>query len=311
MNRLALFAGLLAIGAGWGLTQPLTKIAVSEGYRGFGIIVWQFAIGAALMAVINALRGRGLPMGWLQIRVYLVIALLGTLLPNAATYHAAITLPAGVLALGIALLPLLTYPMALALGLERFAPVRLTGLMLGLGGVLLIALPEASLPEPEMFAALPIALIAPLFYALVVNLLAKWGETGLDPVQVLLGGSLVGIVFAVPVALASGQWISPPARFGSADWAIILLSAINALAYAGYVGMVSRAGPVFAVQASYLITGFGLLWSMWILGESYSGWIWSALALMGAGIFLVQPREVRQAATAALVPGAKADRIER
>jgi len=31
-------------------------------------------------------------------------------------------------------------------------------------------------------------------------------------------------------------------------------------------------------------------WSMLFLGESYSGWIWAALALMFAGLFLVQPR---------------------
>ncbi|MCP4818147.1 MAG: EamA/RhaT family transporter, partial [Shimia sp.] len=38
------FGILLAIGAGWGLTQPLTKIAVSEGYEPLGLIFWQLAI---------------------------------------------------------------------------------------------------------------------------------------------------------------------------------------------------------------------------------------------------------------------------
>lgn len=38
-----LFLALILMGAGWGATQPLSKIAVSEGYRHFGIIVWQLA----------------------------------------------------------------------------------------------------------------------------------------------------------------------------------------------------------------------------------------------------------------------------
>ena len=148
---------------------------------------------------------------------------------------------------------------------------------------------------------LPIALIAPLFYALEGNVVAKWGTVGLDPIQVLLGGSLVGLVIVLPVALVTGQAFLPPLKPGAPDLAILLSSVIHALAYAGYVGMVGRAGPVFTMQVSYLVTGFGVVWAMLLLGESYSGWIWAALGCMFAGLFLVQPRAVRQAAVASLV----------
>ena len=38
-RELVFFTGVLLImGAGWGLTQPLSKIAVSTGYRHFGLI---------------------------------------------------------------------------------------------------------------------------------------------------------------------------------------------------------------------------------------------------------------------------------
>ena len=45
-SRWLLFVILAVMGAGWGVTQPLAKIAVSEGYRAFGLIAWQLAIGA-------------------------------------------------------------------------------------------------------------------------------------------------------------------------------------------------------------------------------------------------------------------------
>lgn len=35
-----LTAILLLLGAGWGLTQPLAKIAVSTGHGHFGLIFW-------------------------------------------------------------------------------------------------------------------------------------------------------------------------------------------------------------------------------------------------------------------------------
>jgi drug/metabolite transporter (DMT)-like permease len=54
--------------------------------------------------------------------------------------------------------------------------------------------------------------------------------------------------------------------------------------------MVGRAGAVFAAQVSYLVTAFGIFWAWVIFGETYSGWVWAAVALMFAGLFLVQPR---------------------
>jgi drug/metabolite transporter (DMT)-like permease len=53
---------------------------------------------------------------------------------------------------------------------------------------------------------------------------------------------------------------------------------------------VGRAGPVFAAQVSYLVTLFGVTWAMLFLGEGYSALVLAALALMLAGLALVQPR---------------------
>ena len=68
------------------------------------------------------------------------------------------------------------------------------------------------------------------------------------------------------------------------------VSLLHAGAYVAYVWLVGRAGPVFAVQVSYLVTGFGVIWAMLILGESYSPFIWAAMGLVLFGVALVQPR---------------------
>jgi drug/metabolite transporter (DMT)-like permease len=65
---------------------------------------------------------------------------------------------------------------------------------------------------------------------------------------------------------------------------------VHAGVYAGYVWMVGRAGAVFAAQVSYLVTAFGVIWAMAILGERFSGTVWLAMLMMFAGLFLVQPR---------------------
>lgn len=290
LGRGVLIGALLVMGASWGFTIPMTKIAVSEGYRHFGLIFWQLMISVALLGAINLLRGKPLPMGARHMRLYLVVALLGTVLPNSASYQAAVYLPAGINAILMSLVPMFSFPVALLMATDRFSWSRLAGLALGLLGVLLLVGPEASLPERWMVAVIPLALIAPAFYALEGNVVAKWGTGGLDPIQVLLGASVLGAVIALPLAVLSGHWIDPRPPYGAPDLALVLASAIHGLVYVAYVWMVGRAGAVFAAQVSYLVTGFGVVWAMILLGERYSGYAWAAMAVMFVALFLVQPR---------------------
>lgn len=288
---LAFFSGLLALlGAGWGITQPLSKIAVSTGHGPLGLVFWQLVIGAVLMGGIVFARGGGLSFSGRTLRLYVLIALIGTVVPNSAGFKAIAHLPAGVISVLLALIPMIAFPIALGLGLERFSLRRFAGLSAGLGGVMLLVLPEASLPDPAMLAWIPLALVAPLCYAFEGNYVAKWGTEGLDAIEVLFGASLVGAVIALPLALGSGQFIIPLRPWGAPEWALVASSCIHTFVYATYVWLVGRAGAVFAVQVSYLVTGFGVLWAMLLLGESYSHWIWAALGLMLLGLFLVQPR---------------------
>jgi drug/metabolite transporter (DMT)-like permease len=281
---------LVVLGAGWGVTVPLTKIAVSTGFGHFGLIFWQLAIGCALMGVMSFARGTGLPVHPAALRVYAVIALLGTLLPNTASYQAAVHVPAGILAILLSTIPMFAFPLALALGLDRFSWRRLAGLVAGLAGVLIIVMPGVSAAMNTPVFWMLIALIAGLCYALEGNVVAKWGTAGLDAVQVLFGASLVGSIAILPVALVTGQFIIPSDLTGSPGQALIVASVAHVLVYSGYVWLVGRAGPVFTVQVSYLVTGFGILWAKIILSEAYPPAVWGALALMFAGMYLVQPR---------------------
>ena len=290
-SRQSLLLILLAMGAGWGLTQPLAKIAVSGGHGAMGLVFWQLVIGAVLLSLINALRRRRLVISGPALRLYAFVAVAGTVLPNYTSYTAAFHLPSGVMSIVISAVPMFAFPIALALGTDRFSVRRLLGLSLGLAGVALIALPEASLPDAGMVAFLPLALVAPLCYAVEGNVVDRWGTLGLDGIEVLQGASIVGALIALPLALGLGHWVSPVPPWGSAEWALVASSVIHALTYATYVWMVGRAGAVFAAQVSTLVTGFGVVWAIVLLGEVYSLWVWAAMGLMVLGLLLVQPRE--------------------
>jgi drug/metabolite transporter (DMT)-like permease len=290
-RKLGPMFALLIMGAGWGITLPMSKIAVSTGHQPLGLVFWQMVIGAVLLGAIVFVRGGRLALGRRQITLYLAIALLGTIMPNTASYRAAAHLPAGVMSIVIAMVPMFAFPIALALGQDRFSIARVVGLGLGLGGVALLVGPEASLPDRAMVAFIPLALIAPFFYGLEGNFVGKFGTAGLDPIEVLFGASVFGAVLSFPLALGFGHWLNPLGGFGAPESALVLSSIVHALVYAGYVWLVGRAGAVFAAQVSYLVTIFGVGWAMLILDEVYSGYIWGALGLMLLGMFLVQPRD--------------------
>jgi drug/metabolite transporter (DMT)-like permease len=289
-QNLILIATLVLIAAIWALTFPLTKIAVLGGFRNFGIIFWSSTITIAVLGMIVAMRGLAVPLQPAALLRYFFVAFFGTVLPSASSYTAAEHLPAGVITVCMPMIPLLSLPLAISLGLDSATPGRLLGLALGLSGVLLTTLPDASLPDPAQAVYVLLAMLAVLFYAIEGVGLGRMGRAGLDPIQLLLGASIVSSIATLPIALLTGTFIIPVLPFSKAETAVVLSGLANTAAYVGFVWIIGSGGAVFASQVAYLVTGFGVLWSMILLGESYSIWIWSALIVIIAGLFLTQPR---------------------
>lgn len=287
----ALFAVLLALGAGWGMTLPLTKITVTAGYQHFGLIFWQFVIAALLMGSFLALRRRLILPNGAQLRFAALIALIGTLLPNSASYQAAAHLPSGIISILLSLIPMIAFPIALSMGNDAFSARKLLGLTLGFTAVALIGTSTGSMSGEVSIWWIAIALIAPTFYALEGNVVAKWGTFGFDSVQILFWGSVLGLVPTYLLARYSNQFIPVPTVWGLPEYAFVVASLAHAAVYSGYVWLVGRAGAVFTAQVSYLVTIFGVFWAIVLLGEGYGLGIWVALALMLSGLFLVQPRK--------------------
>ncbi len=289
-GRWGLVLVLVLLGLGWGSTQSLGKMATATGHQPFGLIFWQLVVGAVVLGAVSVLRGKGLVLTREALRFYVVIAVIGTLVPNATFYASVVHLPAGVMSILISTVPLIAFPMALALGMDRLSPGRLIGLGLGLLGVALIARPGGEIS----LGWLAVAMVGPVFYAAEATWVARSGTAGMDPVQAMFGVSVVGAVMAAPLALGTGQWVDP-LPLGRAEGALVILAAVHAVVYAGYVWLAGKAGSVFAAQTSYLVTGSGGVWAMVLMGERFGPLVWLALAVMLAGVALVQPRPVREA----------------
>ncbi|GAB4270826.1 MAG: hypothetical protein Kow0013_23220 [Pararhodobacter sp.] len=288
---LSAYLALLVIGAAWGLSAPVIRFVTGQGFDPMAVLMWQSLVNAVVVggALVAMGRLRVLPLDAPHLRLYAVVGLAGMALPAWASYSATANLPAGIVSIVISLVPMFALPMALVLGTERFAPRRLAGVALGgLAMVLLIA-PDASLPAPGLWVWVLVAALAPFLYAVEGAYVHRTAARRADPVQTLAMGYVFGLGFAVPMRWLQGGALWPE---GVAWWvggAFVLSGLLGIGAYAGYLVLLRRTGPVFGAQVAYAVTGMGIVWSMLLLDERYSPWIWGALALLFAGLALVQP----------------------
>lgn len=91
---------------------------------------------------------------------------------------------------------------------------------------------------------------------------------GLHPLQAFTGSTVFFLPIAVLAAALFGQLKGLTTDLPSA--ALLATALGHTLIYSGFLWLVTSAGAVFASQTAYLVTGFGILWSMLFLGETLS-----------------------------------------
>ncbi len=290
---------LTIAGIGTGLMFSLNRIATVDGVPFIPYVFWSCVISGIILLVLSVVRRAPPSLSWPHVRTYIIIGVLGMALPIAILAFVAPKLPASVLALGQALVPMMTYLLALALIMERFRWFGIGGIVLGLIGVLMIIVPEASLPEPGMAGWVLVALLAPLCFALCGICAAKFRPPEARSVSVAAGVQLAAAVFLLPVMAVTNSWWFFGASFGEGEWALIAVGLFYAVFWLCFFEIIRLAGPVFFSTSNYIATIAGVVWGLIIFGDTLSPWIWGALVLMIGGLYLLNAQGRRPAPAAA------------
>jgi len=279
---------VLILGSAWGLGFSLQRMGAVAGVPAPSFAFWSaFAAFSALLAV-NAVRRVPPPTDRRRLVFAVVSGMLGIAIPQLIAYTALVRLPAGIMAMLTATVPLWVYVAAAALRMEAPTRLRTVGTLLGLSGVLAIVLPRASLPSPDLWGWVLFAMLVPMLFAAANLHGARHRPPGTDSLALangMLGGAAAGLL---PVALATGFYVPfVSAGAGPQDWALMGHVAISAGAYVLFFEILRRAGAVVMSQTGYVSTLAGIGWGVLIFGETHSAWVGLAAVLILVGLAMV------------------------
>lgn len=289
---------LLLLGSIWGLTPSVSKVAIGGGVQPFAYGFWLALLPGLLLVFVNRLRGKSMDFANpRRLLFYLVSGTLGVALPNLNFYLVIGHIPSGVMAVIITLATLFTYGLALLLKMERFDAKRGLGLLLGFLGIAVLLLPKSSLPDPEMAPWALLAVGTPLCYSLSAIVNSRFRPKDSDSL-VLASGMLLGsMVLTAPLTLVlEGLYIPGPA-LAARDLAMGAHLFLTCFTYWLYFALLGLAGPVYVSQLGYVVTLTGIGWGWVFFGEQLSPLVWLAVALVFAGLALVNLRQRAAAKT--------------
>ena len=249
-------------------------------------LFWQLS-GGALVVWAVALPSRRFPR-WdaAHVRYYMIGGLLGISLPYVLAFTALQKLQVGMVGLLTALSPVVTYVLARVLGIEPGHPLRLLGLLLGLGGVALLVAPQATLELTGDWGYLLLALGIPLTLAASNIYRSHFWPPGSEAVPLVIGMLTVQGIGLFFLNLAIGAFTG--AQPGTTDtW--LLLTALAGMAGASYLSsfnLLRVGGPVYLSQMGYVITGVTLVAGILLWNEDYDSSDLLSMGLILTGVLL-------------------------
>lgn len=294
---------LLFLSALWGATFTLSKVAIAEGVPPLGYALWQVVGAGLVILIVTLVRHEPVALTREHIRFYGVTGLLGVAAPISAMYLTIGHVPAGVMAIVSASVPLFTYSLTRIFCIEPLNRRRVLGIAIGFAGVLLILLPRTSVPSSGTAFWVAAAFLMPFFYAVGTTYTGHRRPANTSAMPLTLGMLVFAAAGLFPVAILSESVYLPQESFGVAEFAIVGQIVIASLGYLLFFELIRIAGPVYFSQVGYLVTVSGLAYAMWLLDERYSAWVWIGAAVLLVGVALVarNPRSVAKVSRASSI----------
>ena len=277
---------LTLLGAIWGASFMFMRVAAAD-FGPFPLVAMRLAFGALVLTPF-LWRARAQFTGVLWLRIA-GIAMMNATVPLTLFAWAAERAPAGIGAISNGMTVMFTALVAFGLFGERVGARRLTGLIIGFVGVIILATGRTA--GVSVAPAALAGTAASLCYGIGINLVRRY-LTPYPPAAIAAAALTTGAVLLAPLAV----WNWPHHPLPSASWVSALLLGVvcTGFAFVLYYRLVARIGAPRTSTVTYLIPLFGVIWAWLLLGEPLTVTMALAGALILAGVGLSQQREAKR-----------------
>ena len=287
------YALLVLLGAIWGLTFILIRMAVSS-VPAVPMVMVRLVLSTVLMAALMWWLGQSLPPRGRVWWFLLLSAVFGNSLPFLLIAWGEEHVDGALAAILMSPSPLVAAALAHVLTAdERLDRWKLTGIALGMLGVaVLMGLDSLGRIGDDWLRQLAV-LAGGFCYGLNI-VLTRW-LTGGSAVAIVTALMLISTLLMAPLALLTpGAWSFSPTAGSLA--AIVALATLSTCAGTLLlVEIVRRQGAAFSGQVNFLVPLFGVLWGMLVLSERPTLRSLIGLVLILAGVAIARRRSGRAA----------------
>lgn len=281
---------LLSVGLMWGAQFALNDIAIASfgpltvgaGRLVFGVLALSLIL--ALTADAEARPGPPPRQPW---RLYALIALVEGVVPLVFIPWGQRTVDSAIAAILLAMVPIFTLLLAPAfVAAERWTRTAVASVAVGFAGVVVLLAPSV---EANVLASLGgelVILVATACWALGIILMRRVPR--ISPFRAMRNIFALAALPTVPLALiVERPWVGPVSAESVA--ALLALGLVcGGLAYGLFLYAVMRNGPTFAALVGYLVTLFGVLIGVVLMGDPFGLNDVAAIALIAAALALAR-----------------------
>lgn len=283
------WALLVVLAALWGGSFFFVAIAVT-GLPPLTIVLTRVTLGAALLGTIARVSGHAFPLDRRTWADFLVMGLFGNALPLALIVWGQIYIPSGLAAILGATMPLFTILIAHVMTRDdRLTGAKLAGVIVGIGGVVVLI----GVDVLQDFGIHVVAQLAMLAAACSYGFgLAYCARLRHLPSTVLAVGQLCGAaVVVLPFALLFERpWLLPMPGWPVIGAILGLVVLSTAIAYQIYFRILVKFGATNASLVTFLVPISALILGMTMLGERLAPNHFAGMALIFAGLAVIDGR---------------------
>lgn len=281
---------LVLLGFIWGTGYSIARFAMTHGVPPIGYSFWQSLGPAIIISLITLFSGIGSktsPLTTKRSRFYLISGLTGIVIPNTCMYFAATHLPASILAIVVNTVPIIAYPMALFMRLEKFNVLRFFGILLALAGLMFIIIPKSSLPSPNLIPWVIGTLITPFSFAVCSIYIARYRPANTNSLALSAGMLIFSSLMLIPMVVLTNSFYSFQIPLTTPDWIILIEIVLSSIGYILFFQLIKLAGPVYYSLVDTVVVLTGVLWGYFLFNEHLNVWTATAVCCIVIALLIV------------------------